>query len=68
VDEERRHLLLGKEELTIPEVMELWGVSTPTIIKCIQEHRLDGYDAAPPGLKKARWKVKTASLRELIGI
>lgn len=68
MDDERRRILLSKEELTVAEVQELWNVSPQTIVRCIQENRLEGYNAAPSGLKRAKWRIKTASLKELIGI
>ncbi len=68
MSEDRKQQLLSKEELTIPEAAEIWGVSYQIVWRYIRENLLEGWNTAPRGMRRASWVVSTASLKKLIGI
>jgi len=63
MNNERKEELLNKVELTISELMELWGVSAPTVIRYIKTGWIDGYDASGGVAKYAKWRIKVDSVR-----
>jgi hypothetical protein len=68
MDELKRQYLLSREEITVPEAASLWGVNYHTVVNNILAGKLEGRDAAPPGLARARWRVRTASLKKILKI
>lgn len=68
MDEEQRQQLLSKDELTIREVVQVWGVTYGTVQNYIERGLLEGRNVAPPAVMRGRWRVKTASLKKLLGI
>lgn len=68
MSEDRRQYLLGKEELTTLEAAELWGVHLQTVWRFLRVGLLEGREISPPGLQRARWLVKTESLKKRMGI
>ncbi len=68
MNEEKRQQLLNKEELTIPEAAELWGVEYRVVWRYVKAHLIEGYNIAPRGTLRDKWRVKTASLKERMGL
>lgn len=68
MSEERKQYLLSREELTIREAAELWGVNYQRVWRYIQTNLLEGRNTAPMGAIFGRWVVKTDSLKKRMGI
>lgn len=63
MNNERKEELLNKVELTVSELMELWNVSAPTVIRYIKTGWVDGYDASEGVAKYAKWRIRINSVR-----
>lgn len=68
MSEETRQQLLGKEELTIREAAELWGVDIRRVWRYVKKGLIDGRNIAPTGSITAKWLVNAESLKKRAGI
>jgi hypothetical protein len=67
MDKQGMDELLSKEFLTVPEVMQLFGISQATVGNKIRKGHFEAFNMAPNEGRPV-WRIWTRSLKKLMGI